>query len=148
LLTNGGHNGGWDEIDHNLFLKTRNKHKGRASFLVELEGLVATKTRDEIESHDEWYKTYLNLNEFKKRAIKQWKESKMSAKNQVVNLVDEELKLNKEIEKELKGRLDKQAEMERREMNRKINKWKVVLQKNEFYLCQSLVFYDRQIFVQ
>ena len=129
MLTNGGHNGGWDEIDHNLFLKTRNKHKGRASFLVELEGLVATKTRDEIESHDEWYKTYLNLNELKKRAIKQWKESKMSAKNQVVNLVDEELKLNKEIEKELKGRLDKQAEMERREMNKKINKWKVVLQK-------------------
>jgi hypothetical protein len=139
LLANGGHNGGWDEIDHNLFLKTRNKHKGRASFLVELEGLVATKTRDEIESHDEWYKNYLNLNELKKRAIKQWKESKLTAKNQVVNLVDEELKLNKEIEKELKGRLEKQAEMERREMNKKINKWKVVLQKNEFYSFRSFV---------
>jgi hypothetical protein len=139
LLANGGHNGGWDEIDHNLFLKTRNKHRGRASFLVELEGLVATKTRDEIESHDEWYKNYLNLNELKKRAIKQWKESKMTAKNQVVNLVDEELKLNKEIEKELKGRLEKQAEMERREMNKKINKWKVVLQKNEFYSFRSFV---------
>ena len=139
MLANGGHNGGWDEIDHNLFLKTRNKHRGRASFLVELEGLVATKTRDEIESHDEWYKNYLNLNELKKRAIKQWKESKMTAKNQVVNLVDEELKLNKEIEKELKGRLEKQAEMERREMNKKINKWKVVLQKNEFYSFRSFV---------
>ncbi len=139
MLANGGHNGGWDEIDHNLFLKTRNKHKGRASFLVELEGLVATKTRDEIESHDEWYKNYLNLNELKKRAIKQWKESKLTAKNQVVNLVDEELKLNKEIEKELKGRLEKQAEMERREMNKKINKWKVVLQKNEFYSFRSFV---------
>jgi len=139
LLANGGHNGGWDEIDHNLFLKTRNKHRGRASFLVELEGLVATKTRDEIESHDEWYKNYLNLNELKKRAIKQWKESKLTAKNQVVNLVDEELKLNKEIEKELKGRLEKQAEMERREMNKKINKWKVVLQKNEFYSFRSFV---------
>ena len=139
MLANGGHNGGWDEIDHNLFLKTRNKHRGRASFLVELEGLVATKTRDEIESHDEWYKNYLNLNELKKRAIKQWKESKLTAKNQVVNLVDEELKLNKEIEKELKGRLEKQAEMERREMNKKINKWKVVLQKNEFYSFRSFV---------
>ena len=126
MLANGGHNGGWDEIDQNLFLKTRNKHKGKEMFIVELEGLVATKTRDEIERHELWYKTYLNLNELKKNAIKQWKETKMSAKNQVVNLVDEELQLNKEIEKELKSRLEKQAEMERREMNKKINKWKVI----------------------
>jgi hypothetical protein len=128
LLANGGHNGGWDEIDQNLFLKTRNKHKGKEMFIVELEGLLATKTRDEIERHEIWYKTYLNLNELKKNAIKQWKETKISAKNQVVNLVDEELQLNKEIEKELKSRLEKQAEMERREMNKKINKWKVISQ--------------------
>ncbi len=128
MLANGGHNGGWDEIDQNLFLKTRNKHKGKEMFIVELEGLLATKTRDEIERHEIWYKTYLNLNELKKNAIKQWKETKISAKNQVVNLVDEELQLNKEIEKELKSRLEKQAEMERREMNKKINKWKVISQ--------------------
>lgn len=51
--------------------------KGKLSYLNELEGLIATKTREQIEQHEEWYKTYLNLNELKKQAIKQWKENKM-----------------------------------------------------------------------
>ena len=51
--------------------------KGKPSYLHELEGLIATKTREQIEQHEEWYKTYLNLNDLKKQAIKQWKENKM-----------------------------------------------------------------------
>ena len=140
LLVNGGHNGGWDEIDQNLFLKTRNKYKGKSAFLVELEGLLATKTREEIDQHEDWYAKYLSLNELKKQAIKLWKEQKLAAKSQVVNLVDEELKLNKEIEKELKNRLERQAEIERQELNKKLNKWKVQFSGKISFLYSFLIF--------
>lgn len=76
MRTNGGHNGGWDEIDHNLFLKIRNKHKGKESFIQELTELIATKNLEKIKQHEEWYKTYLQLQELKKQAIKKWKEEK------------------------------------------------------------------------
>ena len=42
-----------------------------------------------------------------------------------MNLVDEEIKLNKEIEKELKQRLDKKRETEKQQICQKLNNWKV-----------------------
>lgn len=38
--------------------------------------MIATKTKDEVEKHEDWYRNYLNLNEVKKKAIKEWKEKK------------------------------------------------------------------------
>jgi len=76
LRANGGHNGGWDEIDQNLFLKIRNKHKGKEAFIQELSELIATKDLEKIKQHEEWYKTYTQLQELKKQAIKKWKEEK------------------------------------------------------------------------
>ena len=40
LIANGGHNGGWDEIDQNLFLKTRNKHKVTLSYVLDVYFLL------------------------------------------------------------------------------------------------------------
>ena len=77
LLTNGGHNGGWEEIDHNLFLKIRNKYKAKIEFLDEAESMIAIKSRQQIEEHEEWYKKYLALNESKKEAIKKWRQTKL-----------------------------------------------------------------------
>jgi hypothetical protein len=77
LLTNGGHNGGWEEIDHNLFLKIRNKYKAKIEFLDDAESMIAIKSRQQIEDHEEWYKKYLGLNEAKKEAIKKWRQSKL-----------------------------------------------------------------------
>lgn len=109
--------------------------------------MIATKGREEVEKHDDWYRNYLNLNELKKQAIKEWKEKKkvrsyilpkytsfktnypikiQANQNQVVNLVDEELKLNQEIEKELKHRFEKRREAEKQQLNRKLNEWKVI----------------------
>lgn len=50
--------------------------KGETSFIEDLSGMIATKTRDQVEEHENWYKTYLSLNELKKKAIKEWKEKK------------------------------------------------------------------------
>lgn len=62
-------------MDHNLFLRIRNKNKG-VRFIDELVEMIATKNRDQIEEHEKWYQTYLNLNELKKKAIQNWKENK------------------------------------------------------------------------
>ncbi|CAF0949178.1 unnamed protein product [Brachionus calyciflorus] len=125
LLSNGGHNGGWEEIDHSLFLKIRNKHKGKPNFIDELERMIATKSKQQIEQHEDWYKNYTNLNELKKEAIKKWKEQKNASKSEVVNLVDEELKLNQEIEKELKNRFEKKRLQEKAERNKRLNEWRI-----------------------
>lgn len=38
--------------------------------------MIVTKTRDQIEKHEDWYRNYLSLNELKKKAIQEWKEKK------------------------------------------------------------------------
>ena len=95
------------------------------SFIDELVEMIATKSREQIIQHEDWYKKYLNLNELKKRAIKVWKENKKATVSEVVNLVDAELKLNQEIEKELKHRFEKQKEMEKMERQKRLNEWKL-----------------------
>lgn len=101
------------------------KIKGNHTFVDELSGMIATKTRDEIEKHEEWYRNYLSLNELKKKAIQEWREKKKASKTDVVSLVDEELRLNQEIEKELKHRFEKRREIEKQQLNKKLNEWKV-----------------------
>lgn len=50
---------------------------------------------------------------------------KKSSKGEVVNLVDEELKLNREIELQLKDRFEKKRLQEKQERNKKLNEWRV-----------------------
>lgn len=91
----------------------------------ELSEMIATRTRDEIEAHEEWYKKYTSLNELKKKAIQEWKEQKRAKKGETVNLIDEELRLNQEIDKELKERFEKRRQQEKMELQKKLNQWKV-----------------------
>lgn len=50
-----------------------------------------------------------------------------ASQNEVVNVVDEELRLNQEIEKELKHRIEKRRELEKQELNKKLNQWRVFI---------------------
>jgi hypothetical protein len=126
LLQNGGHNGGWDEIDHNLFLKIRNKYRVfQQSYFDELERLIATKTSDQIVQHEDWHRRYLELKESKRVAIKNWRDNKKVNKNESVTLAEEEIKLNQEIEKELKCRMKKKEEAEKAERAKKLNEWRL-----------------------
>ena len=43
----------------------------------ELERLLGTKSRREIDEHVEWHDKYTNLNELKKQAIKKWRDTKL-----------------------------------------------------------------------
>lgn len=66
----------WNNTKTWLFQYNQWLFKGERSFIEELTGMIATKTKDEIEKHENWYTSYLSLNELKKKAIKEWKEKK------------------------------------------------------------------------
>jgi hypothetical protein len=78
LLKNGGITGGWEDIDHNLFLQIRNtnKNKDKSVFINELDSLIATKSREQVEQHENWYQQFIELNNQKKEAIKEWRLNK------------------------------------------------------------------------
>lgn len=50
--------------------------KAKPEFLIELDSLIATKSKDEIEKHEKWFQEYSKLNDAKKFAIKIWRENK------------------------------------------------------------------------
>jgi hypothetical protein len=107
-------------------LKIRNKNKTKSeSYFDELERLIVTKTREQINQHEDWYINYLTLKELKKEAIKKWREEKKTIKNETVSLADAELKLNQEIEKELKHRMEKQKQLDKQQRNKQLNEWRV-----------------------
>lgn len=67
LQQTGGRQGGWDDLDHQNFVKVRNKHKGKLTFMKEVIEHLPGRTLDEIQQHEKWYQKFLALEEKKKR---------------------------------------------------------------------------------
>ena len=124
VAQHGGVRGGWDEFHHGTFLKYRNRHKGKPSFIREVVAFLPGLSEEEIRHHELWYQQYLDLNEEKKEAIQKWKEKKEIEKETLMKQAglsdsdDEETVRRKE-------RLQQIAEEERRERLAELNKWKV-----------------------
>ncbi|KAH9524492.1 hypothetical protein Btru_027017 [Bulinus truncatus] len=119
----GGHRGGWDEHDHQTFLRYRNIHKGRIIFLDHLKPLLPTRTEIETREHETWYQEYIFLNENKKYAIKKWREKKEDEKEDALMQVQDELEKAKEEEKrQLLEGASIQDKVERCKM---LNAWRV-----------------------
>ncbi|GAB0205485.1 coiled-coil domain-containing protein 112 [Grus japonensis] len=66
LQRTGGRQGGWDDYDHQNFLKVWTKHKGRLSYVDEALEYLCGRTKEDIEEHDKWYQEFLILHERKK----------------------------------------------------------------------------------
>lgn len=66
LQRTGGRQGGWDDYDHQNFLKVRTKHKGRLSYVDEALEYLCGRTKEDIEQHDKWYQEFLILHKRKK----------------------------------------------------------------------------------
>ncbi|NXD17234.1 CC112 protein, partial [Nothocercus nigrocapillus] len=66
LQRTGGRQGGWDDYDHQHFLKVWTKHKGRASYMDEALEYLSGRTKEDVEEHDKWYREFLILQERKK----------------------------------------------------------------------------------
>ncbi|XP_039589063.1 coiled-coil domain-containing protein 112 [Passer montanus] len=88
LQRTGGRQGGWDDYDHQNFLKIRTKYRGRLSYMDEALEYLSGRTKEDIEQHDKWYQEYVILHERKKESIKKWKEKQQQEKER--NLKEKE----------------------------------------------------------
>jgi len=79
LKEEGGSTGGWDDVDHERFLRYRTQFKGQPH-------IYCAKTAEDlpdhdvasVERHEMWYVRYLKLLEEKKAAIRSWRSNKHS----------------------------------------------------------------------
>lgn len=66
LQQTGGRLGGWDDYDHQSFLKVWTKHKCKPGYLEEALAYLPSRTREDIQLHEAWYQELLFLEEKKK----------------------------------------------------------------------------------
>eukprot|EP00105_Crassostrea_gigas_P028425 XP_011450073.1 PREDICTED: coiled-coil domain-containing protein 112 isoform X2 [Crassostrea gigas] len=125
LEETGGIRGGWDEYDHGTFLKFRNRYKGKIFFIKHALVAIPTKTEEEIRDHEDWYQTYLSMNEKKKESIKKWREKKEGEKEEVLSKVESELAEDQQKEEQKQQRLKEQIQEEKRQRFSQLNAWKV-----------------------
>ncbi|XP_037113671.1 coiled-coil domain-containing protein 112 isoform X3 [Syngnathus acus] len=100
LQKTGGVCGGWEEFDHQAFLKAWTKHGGRAGFRKEAKLYLPGKSQEEIEEHERWYQELIYLQEKRREAIQRWRNKKQLAR---------QTHLQKEVEVEEVERRKKDA---------------------------------------
>ncbi|XP_078070762.1 coiled-coil domain-containing protein 112 isoform X2 [Mustelus asterias] len=124
FLQQTGRQGGWDDFDHQNFLKVWIKHKGKASFIEDALQYLVGRTREDILQHVQWYQEFLFLEERQKEAIQKWKTKKQYEKVKLLRMqaqTEEELDaahLAKEKAKQLR------LEKERKEREARLQSWK------------------------
>ncbi|KAK3734669.1 hypothetical protein QZH41_010790, partial [Actinostola sp. cb2023] len=109
----GGHQGGWDDYDHQLFLKLKAKHKNKDAFLSVAGTSIPGKSFDEVRQHNDWFMEYMGLKDSKRKAILEWKQNRMADKDDLIAKTREEedeadelmRKNNERVEKERNERL-------------------------------------------
>uniref|UniRef100_A0A3Q4A8Z3 Coiled-coil domain containing 112 n=1 Tax=Mola mola TaxID=94237 RepID=A0A3Q4A8Z3_MOLML len=68
LQDTGGLCGGWDQYDHQAFLKVWTKHSGQPAYRREAKLYLPGKTAEEIEQHEKWHQELIRLQD-KKREV-------------------------------------------------------------------------------
>ncbi|XP_049650812.1 coiled-coil domain-containing protein 112 isoform X1 [Accipiter gentilis] len=123
LHRTGGRQGGWDDYDHQNFLKVWTKHKGRLPYADEALEYLCGRTKEDIEQHDKWYQEFLILQKRKKESIKKWKEKQQQEKEG--NLKEKE-KSGKMLKEEWlqHEEAQKQKAEERKRQKAAIEAWK------------------------
>ncbi|NWZ66126.1 CC112 protein, partial [Acrocephalus arundinaceus] len=96
LQRTGGRQGGWDDYDHQNFLKMWTKYRGRLSYMDEALEYLSGRTKEDIEQHDKWYQEYVILHERKKESIKKWKERQQQDKERNLKEKEKSEKILKE----------------------------------------------------
>ncbi|KAM6474634.1 coiled-coil domain-containing protein 112 isoform 1-T1 [Liasis olivaceus] len=84
LQQTGGRQGGWDECDHQVFLKIWRKHKGKPSYITETLDYLPDRTKEDIQSHEKWHQEFLILESRKKEAIQKWRMKKREEKDKIL----------------------------------------------------------------
>ena len=95
----GGHRGGWDEYDHQTFLRIRTRYGDKPGFIRAAASELPTRSVGEIEEHDQWYQEYAKLNEAKKTAINEWRRQRKDPnKGDVPSQNDPTLNVEEEVQ--------------------------------------------------
>eukprot|EP00795_Rhopilema_esculentum_P005900 gene5900-11235_t len=120
LFQTGGHQGGWDEYDHQTFLKLKKKYKVFEEFVNNAESEIPTRSKEDIIQHNAWYKEYIILRENKRTAIAEWKNMKESEKQEKL------LQIEDDVEAEKRREIKRKEMIEREKMERfaELEKWK------------------------
>lgn len=50
--------------------------QGDEKFIDDCIGFLPTKTRDQIDEHEEWYRQFLSISNKRRLALKRWREEK------------------------------------------------------------------------
>ncbi|CAG2191567.1 Coiled-coil domain-containing protein 112 [Mytilus edulis] len=125
LEETGGVRGGWDEYDHQTFLKFRQRHNGKEIFIQHSLVAIPTRTEEEIRDHEDWYQSYLSLNEKKKESIKKWRKKKEEDKDDVISKVDQQLEDEEAKKEEKKKKKEEIIQTEKRERYKQLNSYRV-----------------------
>ncbi|XP_043326574.1 coiled-coil domain-containing protein 112 isoform X1 [Cervus canadensis] len=122
LQQTGGRQGGWDDYDHQNFVKARTKHKGKPAFMGEVLEHLPGRTQDEVQQHEKWYQKFLALEERKKESIQHWKTKKQQKMEEIFKLKEKDsiqvLSHNKQEDNQ------KQKEEQRKKQKLAIEAWK------------------------
>ncbi|XP_042344759.1 coiled-coil domain-containing protein 112 [Plectropomus leopardus] len=126
LLKTGGPCGGWDQYDHQAFLKVWTKHSGRPAYRKEAKVYLPGKTLEEIEQHEDWHQELIHLQDRKREAIQRWKASKHQERQTRIQSQEEA------EEAEAKSQSHQhRTEEERREAARRLEEWREEKRRNE-----------------
>ncbi|XP_029643360.2 coiled-coil domain-containing protein 112-like isoform X1 [Octopus sinensis] len=118
VLQNGGHQGGWDDYDHETFLRYRLKYKKKKTFLEQVLPALPGRCTEDVEQHTVWYEQYLQLNQEKKDAISRWKELKLKERQSSKEIFPDEEDKSKKLA------LQKKLEEERQQKLIQLQQWK------------------------
>ncbi|NXR43148.1 CC112 protein, partial [Zosterops hypoxanthus] len=124
LQRTGGRQGGWDDYDHQNFLKIRTKYRGRLSYMDEALEYLSGRTKEDIEQHDKWYQEYVILHERKKESIKKWKEKQQLEKERNLKEKVKSEKLLKERCLQHEEAQKQKGEEERKRKQAAVEVWK------------------------
>ncbi|XP_005992131.1 coiled-coil domain-containing protein 112 [Latimeria chalumnae] len=124
LQQTGGRQGGWDDYDHQNFLKVWTKHRGKKSFMEEALQYLPGRTQEDIKQHEGWYQEFLFLEEQKKEAIQKWKTKKQQEKEKVLRKKEnseEEMGKRRQLHEEAR---QQRLEEEMKERQAQLQAWK------------------------
>ncbi|XP_026199374.1 coiled-coil domain-containing protein 112-like [Anabas testudineus] len=131
LQKTGGPYGGWDQYDHQAFLKVWTKHSGQPAYRKEAKLYLPGKTLEEIEQHEEWHQELICLQDRKREAIQRWKASKHQERQTRIQR-QEEAEEAERRKKEAKSQTAQQrAEEEKREAARRLQEWREEKRRKE-----------------
>ncbi|KAM4579233.1 coiled-coil domain-containing protein 112 [Fundulus diaphanus] len=131
LQKTGGPHGGWDQFDHQTFLKVWVKHGGRSSYGKEAKLYLPGKTQEEIQQHEDWHQELLHLQEKKREAIRRWKTSKDQERQTRIQSQEEMEEAQNRGRKVRSLAEQHQTEEERMEVARRLQEWKKEKKRRE-----------------